>query len=61
MNSCSLSWVSYCLSASDFRSNGETAVRCFGEFFAVFRLFIRFESSNVSALTGSILFVFLSL
>ena len=51
MNNYFLSWASYCSSALDFRPNGEAVVRCFGEFFAIFRLFIQFESSNVSALT----------
>jgi hypothetical protein len=58
MNSCSLSWASYCSSASDFQPNGEAAVRCFGEFFAIFKLFIRFESSNVSLLKGALLFYY---
>jgi hypothetical protein len=50
MNSCSLSWVSYCSSTSDFQLNGEAAVRCFDKFFAIFRFFILFESSSMNAL-----------
>ena len=50
MNSCSLSWTSYCSSAWAVRPNGEAAVSCFGEFFAQIWLFIRFGSTGVSAL-----------
>jgi hypothetical protein len=50
MNNCSLSWVSYCSSASDFRPNGEADVRCFGEFFVIFWVFQQFEESNNNAL-----------
>ena len=56
MNNCSLSWASYCSLASDFQPNRETAMRCFSEFFVIFKFFIRFESSNVSALKGALLF-----
>ena len=53
MNNCSLSWASYCSLASDFQPNGETGMRCFSEFFVILKFFIRFESSNVSALKRS--------
>ena len=50
MNSSSTVWASYCSSTSDFRSNGEAAVRCFGEFFAIFWFLIQFGSAGVNAL-----------
>jgi hypothetical protein len=50
MNSCSSNSRNDCLSASVFHSNGKTALMRFCEFFAIFRFFIRFVKSTVSAL-----------
>ena len=50
MNSCYLSWASYCSLASEFWPNEEAGVSCFAEFFAIFWLFIRFGSAGVSVL-----------
>ena len=50
MNSCSLSWASYCSSASEFRLNGESAVRWFSEFFIIFLGFQRKEEADNNAL-----------
>ena len=39
MNSSSLSWASYCLSASEFCPKEETDAKCFAELFVIFLSF----------------------
>ena len=50
MNSCSLTWVSYCSSDLEFHPNGESAMRWFSEFFVTFLGFQRKEEADNNAL-----------
>jgi hypothetical protein len=52
MNSYSLSWASYCSSASEFRPNEESDGRWFSEFFVIFLGFQRKEEADNNALTS---------
>jgi hypothetical protein len=51
MNSCSLTWASYCSSALEFRPNEESAVRWFRLFFVILLIFQRKEEPNMNALS----------